>query len=419
MYGAKPAVEAEVGTESGERAERARGMIPPDETSSVNADANANANANTNKKAQEAFPGFVDMACGNGLLVHVLASEGYSGWGFDARPRKSWDAYPSSTRARLRESVLVPEVFSCLRSPRSADDAACDDGCEADGQARAPPEGDCSKSGSRSSSETQVHDGVFPPGTFLISNHADELTPWTPLLAFLSGGGPRGRGTPFLCIPCCSHDLAGRRTRFPAPPPPPPPAGRDRREDRAHHSSSATGPRRRGDKKEDKGMPQLHAAETGSLVGPGRGQTQRSTSTSTYAGLCAYVEKLAREVGLDPLEREALRIPSTRNVSFLWRGDSGRGGGGGDDRPGDDGEEDGPGDDSDEEDRNKRRENDLETSELSHRKKTVQGLVARELGVDRGGGGGALELGEAARLWVERAGRVAAGKGGRGGGRGH
>ena len=40
-----------------------------------------------------AFPGFVDIGCGNGLLVDVLLREGYSGWGFDARRRKTWDSF--------------------------------------------------------------------------------------------------------------------------------------------------------------------------------------------------------------------------------------------------------------------------------------------------------------------------------------
>ncbi len=34
------------------------------------------------------FPGFVDIGCGNGVLVDVLMREGYRGWGFDAR--KKW-----------------------------------------------------------------------------------------------------------------------------------------------------------------------------------------------------------------------------------------------------------------------------------------------------------------------------------------
>lgn len=42
-------------------------------------------------------PCFIDMGCGNGLLVHVLTSEGYSGVGLDVRSRKMWAQYPQST----------------------------------------------------------------------------------------------------------------------------------------------------------------------------------------------------------------------------------------------------------------------------------------------------------------------------------
>lgn len=42
-------------------------------------------------------PNFVDMGCGNGLLVHILNSEGFKGVGFDVRSRKMWTRYPQST----------------------------------------------------------------------------------------------------------------------------------------------------------------------------------------------------------------------------------------------------------------------------------------------------------------------------------
>lgn len=38
---------------------------------------------------------FVDLGCGNGLLVYILNSEGHKGVGFDIRRRKIWDTYPS------------------------------------------------------------------------------------------------------------------------------------------------------------------------------------------------------------------------------------------------------------------------------------------------------------------------------------
>lgn len=40
---------------------------------------------------------FVDLGCGNGLLVYILSSEGHSGYGIDLRKRGIWDMYPEST----------------------------------------------------------------------------------------------------------------------------------------------------------------------------------------------------------------------------------------------------------------------------------------------------------------------------------
>lgn len=175
------------------------------------------------------FPGFVDIGCGNGLLVHLLRGEGYSGWGFDARARKSWAAYGDQTPLgpSLQKRVLLPSFV-----PRS--DKAVEEGTE----------------------EAVFHDGRFPKGTFIISNHADELTPWTPILATQSE-------SPFISIPCCSHDLGGAKYR--APPP------RD-----------------------------------------------KTKSSSAYASLVDWVSRLAEECGW-VVETEFLRIPSTRNTGLLGR----------------------------------------------------------------------------------------------------
>ncbi|KAJ6444012.1 tRNA (uracil-O(2)-)-methyltransferase [Purpureocillium lavendulum] len=180
------------------------------------------------------FPGFVDIGCGNGLLVYILNKEGYSGWGFDARARKSWAQYRtdftgSPSDQSLEQRLLLPAVV-----PRS--DAASD--------AHQLPDA------------AMVQDGTFPPGTFIISNHADELTPWTPILGALSC-------CPFIMIPCCSHSLTGERFR--APPP------RD-----------------------------------------------RSKPSSTYASLVDWVSRIAEDCGWR-VETEHLRIPSTRNTCLLGR----------------------------------------------------------------------------------------------------
>lgn len=49
-------------------------------------------NMNITKK-----PTFLDLGCGNGLLVHILSQEGYEGYGIDVRQRKIWKTYPENT----------------------------------------------------------------------------------------------------------------------------------------------------------------------------------------------------------------------------------------------------------------------------------------------------------------------------------
>ncbi|MBE3045406.1 hypothetical protein IMZ48_23225 [Candidatus Bathyarchaeota archaeon] len=181
------------------------------------------------------FPGFVDIGCGNGLLVHILRMEGYSGWGFDARSRKSWSQY--NTRDATGDSLLARVLLPSLAVGQGPDEG----------------EGLLEK-------EDLIHDGAFPKGTFIISNHADELTPWTPILAAQSQ-------SPFIMIPCCSHDLSGAKFRAPAP-------------------------------------------------------ADKSKGTSAYASLVSWVGRLASECGYE-VETEMLRIPSTRNTALLGRKMSG------------------------------------------------------------------------------------------------
>lgn len=212
------------------------------------------------------FPGFVDIGCGNGILTYLLISEGYHGSGFDARRRKTWSVFPPEVQDKLQQRLLVPEVLL------QATNAAADE---------------------------SYHPGIFTRGTFIVSNHADELTAWTPLLAYLNDGA-------FIAIPCCSHDLAGARFRAPAAV--------------------------KGSKSQDRNLPvrlpqqtlaqadgidetvHRQAAETGSLK---RTLVQKKMA-SAYATLCSYVESLADHVGFQ-VETEILRIPSTRNHSIIGR----------------------------------------------------------------------------------------------------
>lgn len=228
--------------------------------------ARPNGDGGGEEEAKMKFPGFVDIGCGNGVLTYILLSEGYQGWGFDARERKTWSIFPPDIQKQLQRRLLVPSIFQPdERAPKTE------------------------------TKEDLWHDGLFNPSTFIISNHADELTAWTPLLAYLNGSA-------FMAVPCCSHDLVGSRFRAPV-----------------STKSSNTPPARlpqqqqanAGNKESAKPS---QAAETGSLA---RTPAQKKMP-SAYSTLCAYVERLAEEVAFEA-ERDVLRIPSTRNQCIVGR----------------------------------------------------------------------------------------------------
>ncbi|CAN7984765.1 unnamed protein product [Ixodes hexagonus] len=102
-------------------------------------------------------PTFIDVGCGNGLLVYLLAAEGYEGIGIDVRKRKIWDLYGPETK--LLEQAITPEV-------------------------------------------------QLPEYTWWIGNHSDELTPWIPYLA--SRSRPDSR---VFLLPCCPFTFHGKYQR--------------------------------------------------------------------------------------------------------------------------------------------------------------------------------------------------------------
>lgn len=214
------------------------------------------------------FPGFVDVGCGNGVLVHILISEGYNGWGFDARRRKSWNMFPQSVQRNLKEMLLVPKIL----------------------QKASELNGEGSLSTQRPG-QIAFHDGVFPRGTFIVSNHADELTPWTPIIASLSQ-------SPFIAIPCCSHNFAGAKFRAPL----------------VTKSLDANKNATQEVQKELQNT--IETNEKGK--GHQSGSLKKPQLPSAYATLTDYVIHLAKMAGYVP-EKEMLRIPSTRNACILGR----------------------------------------------------------------------------------------------------
>ena len=206
------------------------------------------------------FPGFIDVACGNGVLSYILIQEGYSGRGFDARRRKTWEVLGMDEY--LDEMICVPQPFI------SALDSSI---------AELLP-------------QSNVHNGIFKPGTFIISNHADELTPWTPLLATLSS---LSSPLPFLAIPCCSHALSGAKHRY------------SPKDSRANTESKINGAEEQpatGDLKA------LRAAKQKSA--------NHSDDKSMYACLTRKVISITEELGMQA-EVTLMRIPSTRNIGIV------------------------------------------------------------------------------------------------------
>ncbi|XP_014288787.1 probable tRNA (uracil-O(2)-)-methyltransferase isoform X1 [Halyomorpha halys] len=100
---------------------------------------------------------FVDVGCGNGLLVYILAGEGHKGIGIDVRARKIWNSYPDFVK--LKVDTIRPSL-------------------------------DC----------------VFPEADWVIGNHSDELTPWIPIIASRSSFT-----TNFFLLPCCPFELNGQK----------------------------------------------------------------------------------------------------------------------------------------------------------------------------------------------------------------
>ncbi|OCH95784.1 DUF1613-domain-containing protein [Obba rivulosa] len=179
--------------------------------------------------------GFLDLGCGNGLLVHILASEGYEGHGIDLRARTSWSHYPESIQALLHVEAVDPTAFL---SPSNA-----------------------------------PHRRYFPPGVFIIGNHADELTPWAPVLSTLCSASG------YLSIPCCAWTFDARYER----------------------SRSSDYP-----------IPNMENFVQSLHLGGDGG------NTSSYSMYRIWLASLSYHCGWE-VECENLRIPSTRNWAIIGR----------------------------------------------------------------------------------------------------
>ncbi|EFO83708.1 hypothetical protein CRE_03131 [Caenorhabditis remanei] len=102
---------------------------------------------------------FVDIGCGNGVLVHLLNKIGLNGYGVDVRQRKIWKT--TLKDVDLRESTVEPQFIV----------------------------------------ENQPH--FDADVDLLIGNHSDELTPWIPVMTAKLNCN-------FFLIPCCPFDFFGK-----------------------------------------------------------------------------------------------------------------------------------------------------------------------------------------------------------------
>lgn len=239
------------------------------------------------------FPGFVDIGCGNGVLVDVLLREGYQGWGFDAHKRQTWSTFEPWIGEKLKQLILIPQpLFEMQSTAHHANGGLLSHLTVA------------SKLVNGEISTPIWHNGVFPTGTFIISNHADELTPWTPLLASLSS-------SPFLAIPCCSHNLSGAKFRAPS-------VFNDNQADYlapTYFAANIT---------KSKSIAITLAYTETEEDQPERGDLKslsvkaRSKQPSAYSSLCDWVGHLSMSVGYE-VEKEMLRLPSTRNMGIVGR----------------------------------------------------------------------------------------------------
>uniref|UniRef100_A0ACB8E6E1 Uncharacterized protein n=1 Tax=Sphaerodactylus townsendi TaxID=933632 RepID=A0ACB8E6E1_9SAUR len=72
-------------------------------------------------KGMSSKQSFVDLGCGNGLLVHILSSEGHPGKGVDVRRRKIWDMYGPQTHLESVDPDRRNWVHSTGTYPRTVE----------------------------------------------------------------------------------------------------------------------------------------------------------------------------------------------------------------------------------------------------------------------------------------------------------
>jgi tRNASer (uridine44-2'-O)-methyltransferase len=102
---------------------------------------------------------FIDIGCGNGLLVYILNDQGFNGYGVDMRRRRIWDnEHYINKKINLVEATINPQT------------------------------------------------DLFEDCDWLIGNHSDELSPWLPIIASKTALKTSLKCN-FILIPCCFFDF--------------------------------------------------------------------------------------------------------------------------------------------------------------------------------------------------------------------
>lgn len=104
---------------------------------------------------------FVDLGCGNGFLTFILSQEGYSGYGVDMTRRNLWNEFHGADLRGKSYDIMKEETLNPTKL-------------------------------------------ILQDADWIIGNHPDELTLWIPIIAARSI-------SKFVIIPCCFHDLCGRK----------------------------------------------------------------------------------------------------------------------------------------------------------------------------------------------------------------
>lgn len=215
-------------------------------------------------------------------------SEGYQGFGVDVRARTSWSHYPPTTQRHLHVKALDPTSTFTGADPVNAETppSGLPDADHLGGLAVSAQKEQCD--------QTSPHLRI-PHGVFVIGNHADELTPYVPILTILY------EASGYLNIPCCPWNLDQRFTRangaqYPLP---------------VHDVGAA-----------DSRDGISAGTETGDIIDDGSRWIEGlnlgggGNFTSSYSAYRIWLARLTSWCGWE-VETEVLRIPSTRNWALV------------------------------------------------------------------------------------------------------